>query len=133
LPLFKLDTSSESHPFYTGTQKVGRHMGGRVEKFRNRFGKTTGRRLPSKDCRFRGRGQSRLPRLPFFSLRPPSSLLPLKPADARNRFAQGAQGAALPRAAQLLLLCAGLSLMPGRAGAGVRGRAPDLPAFGYMA
>jgi large subunit ribosomal protein L31 len=42
LPLFKLDTSSESHPFYTGTQKSVDNMGGRVEKFRNRFGKTTG-------------------------------------------------------------------------------------------
>ena len=37
LPLFKLDTSSESHPFYTGTQKSVGTMGGRVEKFRNRF------------------------------------------------------------------------------------------------
>ncbi|MFM7005323.1 MAG: type B 50S ribosomal protein L31 [Betaproteobacteria bacterium] len=41
LPLFKLDTSSESHPFYTGTQKSVDNMGGRVEKFRNRFGKTS--------------------------------------------------------------------------------------------
>jgi large subunit ribosomal protein L31 len=41
LPLYKLDTSSESHPFYTGTQKSVDYMGGRVEKFRNRFGKTT--------------------------------------------------------------------------------------------
>lgn len=41
LPLFKLDTSSESHPFYTGTQKSVDTMGGRVEKFRNRFGRTT--------------------------------------------------------------------------------------------
>ena len=40
LPLFKLDTSSESHPFYTGTQKSVDNMGGRVEKFRNRFGKS---------------------------------------------------------------------------------------------
>lgn len=41
LPLYKLDTSSESHPFYTGTQKSVDNMGGRVEKFRNRFGKGT--------------------------------------------------------------------------------------------
>jgi large subunit ribosomal protein L31 len=41
LPLFKLDTSSESHPFYTGTQKSVDTMGGRVEKFRNRFARTT--------------------------------------------------------------------------------------------
>lgn len=40
LPLFKLDTSSESHPFYTGTQKSVDNMGGRVERFRNRYGKT---------------------------------------------------------------------------------------------
>jgi large subunit ribosomal protein L31 len=41
LPLFKLDTSSESHPFYTGTQKSVDNRGGRVERFRNRYGKTT--------------------------------------------------------------------------------------------
>jgi large subunit ribosomal protein L31 len=40
LPHFKLDTTSESHPFYTGTQKSVDNMGGRVERFRNRFGKT---------------------------------------------------------------------------------------------
>ena len=39
-PLAKIETSSESHPFYTGTQKSVDNMGGRVEKFRNRFGKT---------------------------------------------------------------------------------------------
>jgi large subunit ribosomal protein L31 len=37
LPLYKLDTSSESHPFYTGTQKSVDTMGGRVEKFRNKY------------------------------------------------------------------------------------------------
>ena len=41
LPLYKLDTSSESHAFYTGTQKSMDNMGGRVERFRNRFNKTT--------------------------------------------------------------------------------------------
>jgi large subunit ribosomal protein L31 len=41
LPLYKLDTSSESHPFYTGTQKSVDNMGGRVEKFRNRFARTS--------------------------------------------------------------------------------------------
>ena len=41
-PLVKIEVSSESHPFYTGTQKSVDNMGGRVEKFRNRFGKTTG-------------------------------------------------------------------------------------------
>ena len=40
LPLFKLDTSSESHPFYTGTQKSVDTRGGRVERFRNKYGKT---------------------------------------------------------------------------------------------
>ncbi|HXD40693.1 MAG TPA: type B 50S ribosomal protein L31 [Ramlibacter sp.] len=40
LPLFKLDTSSESHPFYTGTQKSVTDMGGRVDKFFKKFGKT---------------------------------------------------------------------------------------------
>ena len=37
LPLFKLETTSESHPFYTGTQKSVDSLGGRVEKFRNKF------------------------------------------------------------------------------------------------
>jgi large subunit ribosomal protein L31 len=40
LPLYKLDTTSESHPFYTGTQKSVDNMGGRVERFRNKSGKT---------------------------------------------------------------------------------------------
>ena len=40
LPLYKLDTSSESHAFYTGTQKSVDTMGGRVERFRNKYGKT---------------------------------------------------------------------------------------------
>ena len=37
LPLFKLETSSESHAFYTGQQKSVDNLGGRVEKFRNKF------------------------------------------------------------------------------------------------
>jgi large subunit ribosomal protein L31 len=37
LPLYKLETTSESHPFYTGTQKSVDNLGGRVEKFRNKF------------------------------------------------------------------------------------------------
>jgi large subunit ribosomal protein L31 len=37
LPLVKLETTSESHPFYTGTQKSIDSLGGRVEKFRNKF------------------------------------------------------------------------------------------------
>ena len=35
-PLFKLDTSSESHPFYTGAQTRIVETG-RVEKFRQKF------------------------------------------------------------------------------------------------
>jgi len=37
LPLIKLETTSETHPFYTGTQKSVDSLGGRVEKFRNKF------------------------------------------------------------------------------------------------
>ena len=37
LPLYKLESTSESHPFYTGTQKSVDSLGGRVEKFRNKF------------------------------------------------------------------------------------------------
>ena len=37
LPLIKLETTSESHPFYTGTQKSVDSLGGRVEKFRTKF------------------------------------------------------------------------------------------------
>ena len=37
VPLFKLETSSESHPLYTGKQKSVDNMGGRVERFRNRY------------------------------------------------------------------------------------------------
>ena len=37
LPLYKLDTSSESHPFYTDTQKSVDTMGTRVDKFRNKY------------------------------------------------------------------------------------------------
>ncbi|MDP3135762.1 MAG: type B 50S ribosomal protein L31 [Burkholderiaceae bacterium] len=39
LPMYKLDTSSESHPFYTGTQKSVSDMGGRVDKYFKKFGK----------------------------------------------------------------------------------------------
>ena len=37
-PLFKIDISSASHPFYTGNQKV-LDTEGRVEKFKNRYKK----------------------------------------------------------------------------------------------
>lgn len=35
-PLFKLEVTSESHPFYTGAQQRVRETG-RVEKFRQKF------------------------------------------------------------------------------------------------
>jgi large subunit ribosomal protein L31 len=37
LPLYKVEMTSETHPFYTGTQKSVDSLGGRVEKFRNKF------------------------------------------------------------------------------------------------
>ena len=37
LPLIKLETTSETHPFCTCTQKRVYNLGGRVEKFRNKF------------------------------------------------------------------------------------------------
>ncbi len=36
-PLAKIEVSSESHPFYTGQQKI-MDTAGRVEKFRQRYG-----------------------------------------------------------------------------------------------
>jgi large subunit ribosomal protein L31 len=52
LPLMKLETTSESHPFYTGTQKSIDNLGGRVEKFRNRFAHVGMKKSPaaSKDA-----------------------------------------------------------------------------------
>tara|TARA_Y100000589_G_C27118803_1_gene615485 strand:- start:96 stop:368 length:273 start_codon:yes stop_codon:yes gene_type:complete len=47
-PLYKLDTSSESHPFYTGTQKMV-DTAGRVEKFRQKFGAKRGTKAQSKE------------------------------------------------------------------------------------
>ena len=38
-PLIKVEVSSHSHPFYTGKHKV-MDTGGRIDKFRRRFGKT---------------------------------------------------------------------------------------------
>jgi large subunit ribosomal protein L31 len=37
LPLVKVEVTSETHPFYTGTQKSVDNLGGRVEKFRSKF------------------------------------------------------------------------------------------------
>ena len=39
-PQIVVEVWSGTHPFYTGTQKSVDSLGGRVEKFRNRFGKT---------------------------------------------------------------------------------------------
>ena len=36
-PLISIDVSSESHPFYTGTQKL-MDVEGRVERFRKKYG-----------------------------------------------------------------------------------------------
>jgi large subunit ribosomal protein L31 len=47
LPLFKLETSSETHPFYTGTQKSVDSLGGRVEKFRNKFARVGLKKSPA--------------------------------------------------------------------------------------
>lgn len=41
-PLAKIEVSFESHPFYTGQQKV-LDTAGRVEKFRNKFGSKIGK------------------------------------------------------------------------------------------
>ena len=40
-PLLKVEVSSESHPFYTGKQKLV-DSGGRVERFQRRYGKVRG-------------------------------------------------------------------------------------------
>jgi large subunit ribosomal protein L31 len=39
-PLFKLDVTSESHPFYTGAQQRISETG-RVEKFRQKFSRSS--------------------------------------------------------------------------------------------
>jgi large subunit ribosomal protein L31 len=45
-PLYKVDVSSASHPFYTGTQRI-LDTAGRVEKFGNKFGAKAGSNLTS--------------------------------------------------------------------------------------
>ncbi len=44
LPLMKLESTSETHPFYTGTQKSIDNLGGRVDKFRTKFAHLTGKK-----------------------------------------------------------------------------------------
>ncbi len=39
-PLYKLEVSSESHPFYTGKQKI-MDTGGRIDRFKKRYGVTS--------------------------------------------------------------------------------------------
>ena len=46
-PLIKVEVSSASHPFYTGEQRLI-DTGGRVERFRKRFGNTS-KPSPSKE------------------------------------------------------------------------------------
>ena len=41
-PLVKIEISSESHPFYTGKQKI-LDTAGRIDKFRQKFGNRTGK------------------------------------------------------------------------------------------
>jgi large subunit ribosomal protein L31 len=43
-PLAKIEVSSESHPFYTGQQKI-MDTAGRVEKFRQKFGNRAGAKV----------------------------------------------------------------------------------------
>ncbi len=40
MPLYKVEATANSHPFYTGTQKSIDSLGGRVEKFRQKFART---------------------------------------------------------------------------------------------
>lgn len=42
-PLFKVDISSASHPFYTGQQKV-MDTEGRVERFMKKYGRSAGKK-----------------------------------------------------------------------------------------
>ena len=46
-PLAKIEVSSESHPFYTGQQKI-MDTAGRVEKFRQKFGSVGSKTAVSK-------------------------------------------------------------------------------------
>ena len=43
-PLYKVDISSASHPFYTGKQKI-LDTEGRIEKFKKKFGSSYAKRL----------------------------------------------------------------------------------------
>jgi large subunit ribosomal protein L31 len=43
-PLFKCDVTSETHPFYTGAQNKVLDTAGRIDKFRQKFAKVTGKK-----------------------------------------------------------------------------------------
>ena len=127
LPLIKLETTSETHPFYTGTQKSVDSLGGRVEKFRNKFahlgmkqvsGVGASRREGSCGCLFC------CPAAPARPLGHDAAVNTPTPALVTQRAARR-----MPRLA-LLLLCAAYVLP------GVFARDPwrnaDITAFGYM-
>ena len=76
LPLVKLETTSESHPFYTGTQKSVDNLGGRVEKFRNKFAASASR------SELHARSRTRQLRLPFCCLAIAAGLAPAAAAAA---------------------------------------------------
>ncbi len=44
-PLYKVDISSASHPFFTGTMRII-DTAGRVERFERRFGRRKGSKVP---------------------------------------------------------------------------------------
>ncbi len=102
-------------------------MGGRVEKFRNRFGKTTGAA-----SKYGGASASRAARftaLPFFHI---CSLEPLPTLEPSRRPRSLPRAPCrLPRGSALLLLCAAY-LMPGLLGRGPW-KSADIAAFGFMA
>ena len=128
LPLFKLETTSESHPFYTGTQKSVDSLGGRVEKFRNKFAHLAQEvilrrtRLDKAASAAFFAGQLRA--APFVAAplrhdRRPDALNSPNPALVTQRAAQR-----LPRLA-LLLFCAAY-VLPG-CSAATPGRTPTSP------
>ena len=47
-PLYKVEISSESHPFFTGTMKIV-DTAGRVERFEKRYGRRKSAEAPSED------------------------------------------------------------------------------------
>lgn len=47
-PLYKVEISSESHPFFTGTMKIV-DTAGRVERFEKRYGRRKSADAPAED------------------------------------------------------------------------------------